>query len=454
MAISTFFIPQGCPMQDESEKQDMLQWQIVNKAINRYIKHYQKITDLLCFKSKKITKVLLVTSLIYMLFFSVASFAKVARNFDWYQWRGPDRNGLSSEKGWMTAWQEGGPKQLWKTSVGTGFSAVSVSKGRVYTIGNASKKDTVFCFDAETGKEIWKYSYPCEETGDFAGPASTPTVDSKRVYTFSRQSDLFCFDSVTGKVIWTRNIQKEFGSKSPEWRYSSSPLILGKMVIVDADFTIALDKRTGEFIWKTESYEGGYSSPYPFYLGKSERLAVYNSFGLVILDPKTGKELGKQAWQLSTKINVATPIISDNKAFISAGYDKGCALVDISTDKPFIIWENKNMRNQFGSCVLWNGYLYGFDDSEELRCMDFQTGAVKWGQRNMNRGGLMIADGKLIIISQQGELVIAVASPEGFKQISRAKVLDGLCWTVPVLSNGRIYCRNQDGTLICLDVSR
>lgn len=406
-------------------------------------------------KLRKISKILLATSLIAVLLSSSAtSFAKATKAFDWYQWRGPNRDGVSNEKGWLTTWQEGGPKQLWKASVGMGFSTVSVSKGRVYTVGNANKTDTVFCLTANTGKEIWKYSYPCDETGDYAGPASTPTVDGKCVYIFGRKSDLFCFDSATGKVIWSKNIQKDFGAKPPEWRFSSSPLVLGKMVIVDADFTIALNKMTGELVWKTPNYEGGYSSPCVFYQGKSKRLAVYNSIGLVILDPKTGTELGRQAWELSTKINVATPIISDSKAFISAGYDKGCALVDISTDKLSIIWQNKDMRNQFGSCVLWKGYLYGFDDSEELRCMDFQTGAVKWGQKGMNRGGLMIADGKLIIISQQGELIIAEASPEGFKQISKSKVLDGLCWTVPVLSNGRIYCRNQDGILICLDVKK
>jgi outer membrane protein assembly factor BamB len=404
-------------------------------------------------KIVRVISIVMISAFLSLLFFSSVSFAKEANNkYDWYQWRGPNRDGVSSEKDWLATWTEGNPKELWKVPVGTGFSAVSVSKGRVYTIGNANKTDTVFCLDAETGKEIWKYSYPCDESGDFYGPASTPTVDGKYLYIFSRKSDLFCFDSATGKVIWSKNIQNDFGAKPPEWRFSSSPLVLDEMLIVDADFTIALNKLTGELIWKTQSYEGGYSSPYMFYQDKSQRLAVYNSMGLVILDPNTGTELGRQLWELSTKINVATPIISDGKAFISAGYDKGCALVDISTDKLSIIWQNKDMRNQFGSCVLWKGYLYGFDDSEELRCMDFLTGVVKWKQKGMNRGALMIADGKLIIISQQGELIIAEASPESFKQISRVKVLDGLCWTVPVLSNGRIYCRNQEGTLVCLDV--
>ena len=260
----------------------------------------------------RVISIVVISAFLSLLFFSSVSFAKKVNNkYDWYQWRGPNRDGVSSEKDWLTTWTEGNPKQLWKVSVGTGFSAVSVSKDRVYTMGNANKTDTVFCLDTKTGKEIWKYSYPCDESGDFAGPASTPTVDGKYLYIFGRKSDLFCFDSATGKVIWSKNIQNDFGAKSPEWRFSSSPLVLGKMVIVDADFTIALNKLTGELIWKTQSYEGGYSSPYPFYLGKSQRLAVYNSIGLVILDPKTGTELGRQAWELSTKINVATPIISD-----------------------------------------------------------------------------------------------------------------------------------------------
>ena len=392
----------------------------------------------------------------------VMSFATVADDApDWHQWRGPHRNGISTEKGWLSVWPEEGPKVLWKTSVGTGYSSVSVSGGRVYTMGNSEKTDTVYCLDANTGDVVWKYSYPCAtESGGHPGPASTPTVDGKYVYTLSREGHLFCLDADSGKVIWSKHV-KDFGAKSPEWDFASSPLILGNMIIVDVGMALALDKSTGNLIWKTKDYGdaweiknqgGGYSSPFAFHLNDSQRLAVFNSSGLVILDPENGQELVLHPWKTSYNVNAATPIVSDDKVFISSGYNVGCALIQISGNKPAVIWQNKNMGNHFNSCVLWEGHLYGFDEST-LKCLDFQTGDVKWKKRGLGKGSLMLADDKLIIMGDKGDLVIAEASPDSFKEISRVKILEGLCWTVPVLSGGKIYCRNHEGDLVCLDVS-
>ena len=195
-----------------------------------------------------------------------------------------------------------------------------------------------------------------------------------------------------------------------------------------------------------------YSSPIAFNLDGIRRLAVFLASGLVILNAENGQELSQQPWKTKYDVNAATPIVSGDKVFISSGYNTGCALVQVSGDKPTVIWQNKSMRNHFNSCVLWEGYLYGFDESE-LKCLDFQTGEEKWSQKGLGKGSLMFADNKLIIMGDKGDLVIAEASPEGFKEISRAKVLSGLCWTVPVLSGGKLYCRNHPGDLVCLDVS-
>lgn len=384
---------------------------------------------------------------------------------DWYQWRGPNRDGVSNEKGWLSVWPEDGPPVLWETSVGIGYSSVSVSDGRVYTMGNSEKMDTVYCLDANTGEVIWRHSYRCTtKSGGHPGPASTPTVDGKYVYTLSREGHFFCLDANSGVVIWSKHVKKDFGAKSPEWDFASSPLILEDMVIVDAGRILALDKSTGELVWKTKdygdtpawdigSYGGGYSSPIAFQPNDLLRLAVFNSSGVVVLDPKNGRELSIYPWKTAWNVNATTPIVSGDKMFISSGYNTGSKLFQVSEDKLTVIWQNKNMRNHFNSCVLWEGHLYGFDETR-LRCLDFQTGDVKWSQRGLGKGSLMIADGKLIIMADRGDLVIAEASPVEFKEISRAKVLDGLCWTVPVLSNGKIYCRNHEGDLVCLDVRK
>lgn len=384
---------------------------------------------------------------------SISSIAEDKKSAtDWYQWRGSNRDGISNEKGWTYAWSQEGPKKLWEASLGKGFSSVSVSKGKIYAMGNENKTDTVYCFDANNGSRIWKYSYHCPaEGGGHPGPGSTPTVDGNCVYTLSREGDFFCFDANTGNVIWYKDVKKEFSAKPPSWQFTSSPLVYGNIVIVDVGITVALDKISGKLAWKTQDYEGGYSSPYAFKRGNTNIIAVYNGFGLVLLDPKTGQELGKQKFQIDNRVNVATPIVSDNKAFVSSGYGKGCALIDVSTNNLSIIWENKNMKNHFNSCVLFNGYLYGFDESE-LKCLDFQTGNVKWSQKGLGKSSLMIADGKMIILTEKGELVIAEANSDSYKELARAKVLGGLCWTVPVLSGGKIYCRNHEGNLICLEV--
>jgi outer membrane protein assembly factor BamB len=381
---------------------------------------------------------------------------------DWPQWRGPERDGISNETQWSSMWPADGPKQIWRISVGTGYSSVAVSNGRVYTMGNKDKTDTIYCLDANTGTEIWKHSYPCVGDAEgHPGPASTPTVDDESVYTLSREGHLLCLDANSGNLIWSRHIVDDFGARSPRWGFSSSPLVLDNMLIMDAGMALAVDKSDGKLIWKTRDYGdawdikdsgGGYSSPYSLNLNGSQLLSVFNASGLVILDPSSGRELMLHPWRTSYNINGATPIVSGNGIFISSGYNVGCALLEISESGLTTIWQNRNMRNHFASCVLWEEHLYGVDDNR-LRCLDWKTGDVKWTQRGLGKGSLMLADGKLIIMGDKGDLAIAEASPDAYNELARARVLSGLCWTVPVLSGGKIYCRNHKGELLCLDVS-
>jgi len=389
-------------------------------------------------------------------------FAGYATNAtDWPQWRGPNRDGISTEKGWLSIWPEEGPEVLWKISVGTGYSAVSVSGGRVYTMGNSEKTDTVYCLDANTGDEIWKYSYPCEaKGGGHPGAGSTPTVDGKTVYTLSRDGDLFCLDADSGKVIWSKALQKDFNLKVPSWGFTCSPLVLDNLLILNVGPTLAMNKATGELVRQSTDYGASYSSPIAFNLGSLRCLAVFPGLGLVVLNAENGQELGQLPWKPNPSGNIPTPIASGDKVFISSGHNTGCALIQVSKDKLSVIWQNKNMSNHLSSCVLWKGHLYGIDGTAHVEkvlslvCLDFETGTVKWKHQGSRMVSLMLADGKLIIMGDKGDLVIAEASPDGFKEISHAKVLSGLCWTVPVLSGGKIYCRNHEGDLVCLDVSR
>jgi outer membrane protein assembly factor BamB len=188
-----------------------------------------------------------------------------------------------------------------------------------------------------------------------------------------------------------------------------------------------------------------------FDLEPRRAVAVFNAYGLVVFNAQYGKEVFRHRWDTRYDVNAAMPLVQGDQIFLSSNYNKGCTMLKIEGNAAKVLWENRNMRNHFNTSIWWKGHLYGFDDST-LACLDAKSGESKWEERGLGKGSVMMADGKLIVLSEKGELVIADADPAGFKPISRAHVIGGKCWTVPVLSNGRIYCRNAEGDLVCLDV--
>ncbi len=410
-------------------------------------------------KSQKKVKYILFLSLGLGLSALISDSCGDARAADWPNWRGPNHNGISTETGWFTDWPQEGPKISWKCSIGTGFASLAVSEGRVYATGNIDDNDVVYCLDAETGKEIWKKSYTCPlfAKSHEGGPCATPTVDGDAVYTFSKNGDAIRFDAATGRIVWHKNVNQELKCEHPKWYFSGSPLVSGNLVILNAGtYGVALNKNNGTIVWQNGKGASGYSTPVPCRLGNQDAAVLAVCREVVAVNPSTGRILWKLPWRTDYDINAADVIVSDDTVFISSGYDKGCVLLKVNGDKLTELWANKNMRNQVNSSVLWEGYIYGFDGQVggggKLTCMDFKTGQVKWSQGGMGTGSLMLADGKLIILSEKGKLVIAAASPDGYKELVSAQILSGKCWTVPVLANGRIYARNAEGQLVCVDV--
>jgi outer membrane protein assembly factor BamB len=387
----------------------------------------------------------------------IASSISLVRADDWPQWRGPKRDGISQEKGWLTQWPDEGPKQLWQADVGVGYSSFSVSEGRVYTMGNVEEKDYVYCLDANTGKEIWKYSYDCSSSdpNGYPGTRCTPTVDGNRVFTVSREGHLFCFRTPDGKEVWNKNYQKDFFAHVPTWGFSGSPLVEVNLLVVEPGArgasVVALNKQNGNVVWKNGSDEPGYASLVAYTYNNQRALVVFSKDAVVGRSMAGGGEIWRFPWKTSFGVNASTPIVQDDKVFVSSGYNYGSALLQTSVRPPKVLWQNKKMRTHVSSCVLWENNIYGFDD-DALECLDFQTGEVKWSTKTFGKGSLMIADGKLIIYSDNGRLALAEASPAGFKQIASAQVLGGKStWSVPVLANGKIYCRSLE-KMVCLDV--
>jgi outer membrane protein assembly factor BamB len=378
---------------------------------------------------------------------------------DWPQWRGANRDGISTEKISPASWGKDGPKQLWKKQVGTGVSSVAVRGGRLYTMGNNGNMDVVFCLDAATGAEIWRHTYPqALDARQFeGGPAGTPTIDGDKVYTLSHEGDLFCLAAASGKVIWRKNLQRDFGGSRERWGYAGSPLVDGNLVLVDSGgegaSTVALDKTTGALKWKAGSDSAGYSSPVAFNLAGTRCVAVFKGDALVGLDAANGQELWRYPWKTSYDVNAPTPVVFGDKIFITSGYGTGCALLQVRPGKVTQLWRNKNMRSQLGSPVLVRGYIYGIDGNVgggELRCLDLASGEIKWKQ-NIGGGTLIAADGHLLALNERGELIVVEASPTSYREAARAQVLGGHCWVAPAVADGRIYCKNNEGTLVCLD---
>lgn len=382
----------------------------------------------------------------------LAAAATLATAEDWPNFRGPDHDGISKETAWSPAAVSAG-KIAWSADVGSGYSAVSIADGKAYTTGNINKDtDVVFCLDAETGKPLWRHEYPepLEPKYYSGGCSATPTVHGGKVYTLSKKGKVFCLDAASGKPVWNR--QLEF--TVPTWGFAGSPLIHGQAVIFNAGRSgIACDKDTGAVLWKSADEAGGYASPVPFEQDGQARVALFAKSSILALNPADGKVLWSSPWETRYDVNAADPIVSGSRIFITSGYNRGASLLDFSGGKPRTVWENKDMRSQMSGPVLIGGHLYGFDDNQ-LACLDWETGEKKWSEKSPKKGALMAAGDKLIVLGETGRLAIAEATPAAYRELAAADILKGRCWTMPVLANGRIYARNADGRLVCLDVRK
>lgn len=378
---------------------------------------------------------------------------------DWPHWRGPQRNGVSSEKNWHDTWPKDGPTIAWKAKVGLGHSSFAVADGRAFTLGHADGQDTVWAFNVADGKVLWKHSYAAELGDKYyeGGTTGTPTISGDRVFTLSRWGDLFCFEAATGKIVWSKNVQKETGAPIPDWGFTGAPLVHENLLVLNVgDAGLALDKGTGKIVWESADKNAGYSTPLPVQRDGQWLAWLGNANAYVAVNLRDGKEVQRIRWVTQYGVNASDPIIEGDKIFLSTGYGKGGALFKLGGGEPEQLWRTKKLRTQLNPAVLFNGHLYGTDgDTTEkaaLKCLDFATGEEKWSQPDFGSGASIVADGKLVALSGTGELIVAPATPEGFKPTARVQVLGGKCWTAPVLANGRIFCRNGRGDVVVVDV--
>jgi outer membrane protein assembly factor BamB len=387
---------------------------------------------------------------------------------DWPQWRGPLRNGVSPETGLLTEWDPDGPPIMWKAPAGLGYSSLAVSAGRVLTLIQDGDKEAAICWDAETGQELWRYPYASSplslDHGD--GPRSTPTVDGDRAYFLGAAGILHCLRVTDGQMLWRHGLAEEFGvkgdfRKSAYWGYACSPLVDGDRLFTITGGTTnnalaAFDKHTGKLIWAAHDDPASYSSPIAVTIDGRRQIVFFTGYGLVGLAPEDGSTLWRYAWQTNDNCNIATPIAVGSYLFISSAYDRGCALLEITRNgdrwSTGLVYSHKRMRNHFSTSVLYDENVYGFDNTT-LVCMEFRTGKIRWKQSGFGKGSLLVADRHLLILGENGKLVLAETSPEEYRETASLELPSRRTWTVPALSGGRLYVRDQQ-QILCLDLRK
>jgi outer membrane protein assembly factor BamB len=387
-----------------------------------------------------------------------------ASTFDWPQWQGPDRTGISKETGLLQQWPASGPPMIWTiTGLGAGYGSLAVKSGHIYVQALNRSGSSVSSVSVADGKVEWTRSIGRGGSNDRGpGPRGTPTVDGDRLYVLTENGDLACLNAATGAPIWQRNILSDFGGRQIPWLISESPLVDGNRVIVSPGgpraSMVALDKITGKTVWQSEqlSDEAGYASPIAADVQGVRVIMTLTSDAGVGVRASDGRLLWRQQEVANGTANVATPIFSDNKVFYSSNYGTGAALFGLTAQggevKAQQIYFTREMQNHHGGLVLVNGYLYGFHQSI-LTCLEFATGKMMWRDRSVGKGTVMYADNHLYLMSENNVVGLAEANPSAYKEKGRFRTVDqGFpSWAHPVISDGKLYVRDQ-GTLAAYNI--
>jgi hypothetical protein len=375
---------------------------------------------------------------------------------EWFQWRGPNRDGISSETGLLQSWPKSGPQQVWRTNgVGNGYSSFSTSGGRLYTLGARSGTEYVIALDRVSGAKVWEVANGRRFENDRGdGPRSTPTVDGDRLYVLGGSGDLTCLDSATGRKIWSINIVSKFGGGNPYWGYSESPLVVGDRILINAGgrgaSIVAVSKADGSTFWQQHSDGAGYSSPMLMRTGSLNQVIFFTDSRALAVDPRDGRLLWSYHKASNGTANVATPIVRGTRVFLSSDYGTGGALLDVRAAGNIAtaneVYFTRDMRNHHASSVLIGDHLYGFSSSI-LTALKFDTGDMAWRDRSVGKGSLIFADNRLYLYSEDGVIGLADANPAGYREHGRFSLAQqsGLpTWSHPIITDGLLIIRDQD----------
>jgi len=404
----------------------------------------------------------------------------------WLQWGGPNRDFTVDSKGLKDKWPDEGPKQLWKRDLGDGYATVVADGDLLFTMYRVGTDEFAIALDAKTGKTVWEHKNPSpftEEMAQFgAGPHTTPTVVGDRVYTIGTNAVMHCFEKKTGKVLWTHDLPAEFKAPVPGRGYGASPIVYKNSLIVVVDrereegpdaaekkdekpapvqgqSLIAFDLETGSVLWKAGDYEMSYASPILINFAGEEQLVILSGNELAGLNPTSGDQLWIHPHKTQYGANLATPLWNGkDMIFCSAAYDSGSRAIKLAKKDGKTVtedlWFSKKMRLHHCNAVQIGDYVFGSSGDfgpAFYMGVKLATGEIAWRERGFSKSTTLLADGKLIILDEDGNLALATATPEKFTLLSKCKLAEKYAWAAPTLVGTKLYLRDRK-VIMALDL--
>lgn len=395
---------------------------------------------------------------------------------DWTGFMGPDRNGISKETGLAKTWPDGGPKLVWKTDkAGLGYAGMAVAGGKLYTMGARGDDEFALAFD-DKGKELWATKlgpvHDWKANSWSRGPNATPAIDGERVYCLSSKGALACLNTKDGKEVWKLDLPTKLngevnpvGGGIPKfgWGYTWSPIVDGDQLIIPAGgpdgLIAALDKKDGKLLWrsKTVKEQATYATPALATINGVKQVIYVHQKGVVSVSAKDGTEL----WHHKKDddypdVVCATPVVKGDHVYVSVGYGAGSELLKVANGKATSVYSEKTIANKQSGVVLVDKHVYGYHEDRNWACQDFATGEIAWPKKRTKQtvkaGGMIVADGRIYTLDEQGMVAMLELSPKEYKLISsfplpetsKSKKARGGIWTYPALSDGKLYVRDQE----------
>lgn len=391
-----------------------------------------------------------------------------ARAGEWPQILGPERNGVAVDEKIVDSLPKQGPDVRWTKEVGDGFSGVAVAQGKVILFHRPGDTERVESLDPRSGEKQWATDYPAPYAGGISadrGPRCVPLIHGDRIFVLGAAGDLHCLALADGKKIWSRSLASEFKAPEGYFGFGSTPIVEGDKLLVNVGGRagtgiVAFAISDGKPVWQSTDEQASYSSPVAVTRDGIRHVVFVTRLNALSINPEDGSVRWKFPFGArGPTVNAASPLVFGDQLFLSASYGVGAVFARFSRDRAETVWANNDtMSSQYSTCVRYEGFLYGVDGRQDggptrLRCFDPQTGDVRWTKERFGIASLILADGKLIIVKDDGSLVLAAASPEGYKELGQARLLKSTTRALPALSDGLLFVRDT-GTLKCIDLGK